>query len=510
MTLRLLRHEGHSLLDPLWQFGGMTRFQAYRWLSERMGIHFSKTHFGMFDKFLCRKAIHILKTQIPIRKKKGDSRLANIQPITASAVPAHRLKQPWLPALYRYYEAQGHSPWGASGRDRYSKCPGSARIIATLPPVKQKSNKYADRGTLAHEAAAAYLNYVLKGGTPPDRSKLDEELNAQVEFYVQWVLAKYNSYGGIGKAYLWVEKRICLDEAHPEASGSTDAMIYDIAERHLDVIDFKSGQHEVDAVENKQLLFYGAGSYWELKKPVDTAALWIIQPPAPSGIREKGFGIMGDRLYAETYTIQKEIEACEQPDAPLVVGDHCGYCPAAAVCPARNDETFALAVHDFAPLSVSPPLADGEEPGVSFGIQGGYDPDVLAACFEALPRIEKWVKQVRHFAHAEAAHGRPPPGFKLVEKRKSPAKWKNEAQARAVFDLMLDSMDALTLEKPRALVTPTQAGKLLPEMRDLITGLSKSESSGVTLVKLTDGRAAIDNDPVADFSDLIMDDETEE
>ena len=449
---------------------------------------------------------------VDVTQEEFDSILKSSEPFVSSP---HRLKQKWLPALYRYYAAQGHSPWGASGRDRYSACPGSPRLIATLPPVKQKSNKYADRGTLAHDTAAAYLEYVLHGGKPSNIASLDPELQAIVKYYVDWVLLRYNSYGGAGHAEVWIEKRIRIDEAHPEASGSTDAMIYAFKERHLDVIDLKTGGgDEIIAEENKQLLFYGAGSYWEIKRPILTASLIIVQPPLATKWKE--WKVTGDRLFAETYLIQKEIEACEVADAPLVPGTkQCKYCPAAGICPARSNEAFELVKADFADtkaLVVAPPLLDGQEPGVSMGIQEkGYDPELLARCYEALPRIKNWIKQVSHFAHVEAAQGRPPPGFKLVDKRKSPRKWKPGVEAQiianegGVLGMLVDLARLVT----KKLISPAQLLDICPEAREIIEALSQRPPSGVTLVSESDKRVAIQQlDPESDFEDLL--EETDE
>jgi len=57
--LRRLKQEGHAAFDPMWK--EKTHFKrqkdAYRWLSGKMNLPFSLTHFGMFDAVQCREAI---------------------------------------------------------------------------------------------------------------------------------------------------------------------------------------------------------------------------------------------------------------------------------------------------------------------------------------------------------------------------------------------------------------------------------------------------------------------
>ena len=59
--LRAYKKRAHSAFDPLWHSGGMTRTQAYQWLSRQMGIPKSECHIGMFDVARCVRAITLCK-----------------------------------------------------------------------------------------------------------------------------------------------------------------------------------------------------------------------------------------------------------------------------------------------------------------------------------------------------------------------------------------------------------------------------------------------------------------
>jgi hypothetical protein len=49
----------HDAFDPLWKEGRMKRKEAYKWLSERMGLHVNDTHIGMFDADQCRRVVGV-------------------------------------------------------------------------------------------------------------------------------------------------------------------------------------------------------------------------------------------------------------------------------------------------------------------------------------------------------------------------------------------------------------------------------------------------------------------
>ncbi|ACU61319.1 DUF3268 family zinc-finger domain-containing protein [Chitinophaga pinensis] len=63
-TLRNLKKEAHSHFDQLWKQKGMTRKNAYKWLSSSMDIPKDLTHIGMFDEEQCRKVINLCKTKV--------------------------------------------------------------------------------------------------------------------------------------------------------------------------------------------------------------------------------------------------------------------------------------------------------------------------------------------------------------------------------------------------------------------------------------------------------------
>jgi hypothetical protein len=54
--LRKAKMHVHAVFDPLWKSGAMSRSEAYRRLSDALGLPASETHVGMFDVETCRRA----------------------------------------------------------------------------------------------------------------------------------------------------------------------------------------------------------------------------------------------------------------------------------------------------------------------------------------------------------------------------------------------------------------------------------------------------------------------
>lgn len=59
---RKLRQAAHLQLDCLWEFGGMTRSEAYVLVQRLMELPPEKAHIGLFNAFQCRTLIARLRT----------------------------------------------------------------------------------------------------------------------------------------------------------------------------------------------------------------------------------------------------------------------------------------------------------------------------------------------------------------------------------------------------------------------------------------------------------------
>lgn len=64
-ALREARKAAHAAFDPLWKSTRMTRKDAYKWLSEQLGIHRTDTHIGLFDEETCRRVVQAVSELDP-------------------------------------------------------------------------------------------------------------------------------------------------------------------------------------------------------------------------------------------------------------------------------------------------------------------------------------------------------------------------------------------------------------------------------------------------------------
>jgi len=349
-----------------------------------------------------------------------------------------------------------HSKIGASSMYRWSKCPGSVRLSKDIPSI---SSPYAEEGTKAHELAASLLE-----NKKPNFEPSDEMLEA-VQVYVDFVkkLAKGNE--------LWIEHKFNLSKLYDGLFGTADAVVYNKKEKTLYVVDYKHGMGvPVEVENNSQLMYYALGALMSFSLPCETVEITVVQPrcPHPDGPIRKQV-IAAFDLLDFSADLVKFAEATTKEDAPLIPGDHCGWCPAAGVCPEIHNKALAVAKEEFSP---------------SFS----YSPEKLAQVLAWVPTLKDWINNVMEFAYNEANAGRVPPGWKLVAKRAT-RKWKDEASATKVLidDFNLNDNQIFK----RSLVSVAQAEKLLPkDLKEKLSDLVVSESSGTTLVPDSDKRPA--------------------
>ena len=62
--LRKAKIAAHAAFDTIWRRRRTTRKEAYKWLSEQMGLPVEKTHIGMFDLAQCEQVITLCKKRM--------------------------------------------------------------------------------------------------------------------------------------------------------------------------------------------------------------------------------------------------------------------------------------------------------------------------------------------------------------------------------------------------------------------------------------------------------------
>lgn len=396
-----------------------------------------------------------------------------------------------------------HSKIGASSAYRWSVCPGSVRLSAG---VESRSSEYALLGTAAHELAAKCLEGEKNAdeflGTEIEVDKdgakatfeVDDEMAEAVQLYLdtcrqQWATAKATLPSGL----VMIEHRFDLSSVHAGMFGTSDFAVVDVKNKTLYVTDYKHGAGKpVEVFDNMQLKYYALGVLMDMLKAnreIEKVVLCIVQPRCyhrDGPVRT--FEMEAWELIDYATELIEYAKATEDPNAPLVPGDHCGFCPAAATCPvlqARAEAAFDEAMAQM---------------------EGGVDTDV-AEWLPKLDTIEAFCSAVRSAAYAQASSGKKVMGYKLVEKQGRRKFIDEDAVRKFLKDRGVTEAEMHT---PPKLKSPAQVEKLEPfkgkaakDAKEALQAFITTPKAGTALVPEDDPRPAYDAG--ADFEDLEQD-----
>jgi hypothetical protein len=368
--------------------------------------------------------------------------------------------------------------------------------------IPNRSSRYADEGTAAHQLAERCLQLGISTGlgaaadfvgTYETVRGVEWDVTEEMAEAVQVFLDAVRGAMAEGDTLL-VEQRFNLSAIHPGMFGTNDACVLSPSRKTLFVFDYKHGKgHAVEAEGNPQLRYYGLGALLNTAKAgtVERLVLTIVQPRAQhrlGPIRSETIGMFD--LMEWTAELKKAAVATEDPAAPLAAGSHCGFCPAAGACPKLRDRAMDAAMAEFAGASITVPA----DPGV-------LSVEQIARLLTHADLIDDWLAAVRGHALHLAESGTVVPGFKLVPKRAT-RKWRDDVGGGDLLAILgVEPKDAFAEPKMKS---PAQIEKLLPkDQRGLLESLVVKESSGVNLVPDTDHRPAQTPSAVADFAHLF-------
>ena len=368
---------------------------------------------------------------------------------------------------------------------RWAACPGSVRLSAGIKGV---DSVYAQEGTVAHALAEAcdscgihpYLYLGAKRTADGLRFfEVTEEMVDAVELYCQAGRDVTDKAAG---DVVYHEHKFDLSAIHPGCFGTADRVIWKPSIRTLYVDDFKYGAGiPVDVKSSPQNRYYALGAYVTLKLPALKIVLRIIQPrcPHPDG-PVRSHEIDAVELLEFQHDLIAAAKATENPDAPLVPGDHCRFCPAAATCPVLHARAQRAAASAFAP-------------------DAPYEPKSLADALALAPIVEAWAKSVREFAYAQAEAGAAIPGWKLVAKRAT-RQWRDVAAAE--LRLKEIGLGETVMYPIPELKSPAQIEKVLgkKDFAAVEADLVAKVSSGHTLAPDSDNRPVVKQDAAAAFA----------
>lgn len=389
-----------------------------------------------------------------------------------------------------------HAVLSPSKASRWITCPGSVALTAGM---EDTSSSYADEGTAAHAVAAARLLGV------PGPAAADHTTSDFISVYT-----KYVRNAAEGKILL-VEQRFDLERWTSEkgGKGTADAVIVDLANQALEVIDLKFGQgHVVDAEENEQLMLYALGAldvvelcYGEVK----TIKLVIVQPRRDhisewtiskkdllrfgEGARRQGeFALhllanvdklVLDAQMLNTFTFLEYLYPTEKA---------CLWCPAKASCPALEAQIKDAVFDNFEVLD------DGGVKAVTKAV----DSDIPTPGLLAL--VEQWVAAKQAWINQRLHDRVPTPGWKLVVGKKGNRKWRDEAPVEKLLK-RLKFKKSETHEE--SLISLTKIEKLVPEEKWPLFAVLITQADGQpTAVPESDKRPEYVPASASDFANV--------
>ena len=396
----------------------------------------------------------------------------------------------------------GHAVLAPSAGATWLTCAASVALTHDAP---DETSAYAEEGTLAHALAAYCLTTV---GADPyavkeiDGKPIPADMPPFVGEYVETIRGLWSHASEIG-GELFIEQRVDITGYVPECHGTADAIIVNGSE--LQVHDLKYGRGAaVTAEDNVQLMLYALGALDLLSLAYDfeTVRLFIHQP-RNGGTTEhvvsvdalQTFGMCAGEYARAVLAFRDQCEGLDfdarlallPASAYAATEKGCQWCKAKARCP-------ALAAY------VREQVGD---------IEAVVEPDANTATetlgrhMAAVGLIADWCKAVRAEVERRLLAGQSVPGYKLVQGRRGPRSWVDEAAA-------LDVLKSFRLKHEQIydykLASPTSIEKVLRESprkwkraAELIT-----QRDGKPSVALeADKRPAIVVSPVgADIDDL--------
>jgi predicted pyridoxine 5'-phosphate oxidase superfamily flavin-nucleotide-binding protein len=405
-----------------------------------------------------------------------------------------------------------HAVFSPSAAHRWMQCPASIRMSKGVPYTP---SKYADEGSAAHALAALCFD---TDKWPQDFVGHHFNINETTTFVVDDDMAEHTSTfvefvriladTGYTLAH---EQRLDLSHLYPGQFGTGDAILYDNNTSHLVIADFKYGVGiPVRPDNNPQLLAYASGAaqpYLDLDNLKVT--LVIVQPRAPALLPIRHWNTTRERLSEFEGEFRTAVARALNPTSPLVAGQHCKFCPAAAVCPALEAHNMCIAKADFAAFATT--NADATSNAVAMPESSTpidlpdpatLTPEHLGQILHNAELLAFWIEEVRAYATRQALAGNPPKGFKAVAKN-THRKWiDDEDQVLATLKKQF-KLKADTVYAAPKLKSPAQIEKLVGKSRAaLLADLIVRPQGEPTLAPLEDPRPALTIDPQTEFKQL--------
>ena len=381
-----------------------------------------------------------------------------------------------------------HALLSASGAHRWLACPPSARLEERVGDAGAETSVYAAEGTLAHEVAEVKVRHLIGdlsdealaealdklkergltdgNGNPLDVDQYWPEILRHTDDYVDLIAEIRNE---MDKPYIAVEQRVDYSRWVPEGFGTADCVI--IGGGTLHVVDLKYGTGvPVQADGNPQIRLYALGALerYGMIFPIEEVAMTIFQPRRESISTER---LTKAELLSWAEGVKQIAEKAFRGEGDFVVGDHCQFCKAKAVCRARAEYFFSLE-----------PLTQRRADTLTV--------EEIADALERGRKIAGWVADLEEHALHLALSGVNIPGWKVVEGRRKRDYTNVDEAFRHLIENGID--EAILYERKPLSVAKLEKALGKKTFRELVEPFVKTEPGKPTLAPESDKREAID------------------
>lgn len=368
--------------------------------------------------------------------------------------------------------ANQHNPIGGSTISRTLRCPAWLELSAKLP--RPKAGAAADQGNLLHDAMELYFGEhkefsemvgVLEyNGIVLTEDHVTEFLTPAAELLLT-IMEEFEI------DHIMCEPFVEISEGY--IGGSADVIGLSSDRKRMLVADYKFGRIPVGEKGLEQTRFYAACALNDKKTrvmldKVESVVHAIIQPAVgPSAL------VREETLVPIHSLIAALEEMLSLDPAPIDMGEHCKYCPAAAICPEKKS------------LALSAKVIDAKTT------------EELSTALTLAMEVEEWAKKVKATAQELAEAGARINGFKLVEGR-SVRVWNDKAE-KVLTELLGDGAHDAKL------IGITAAEKLLG--KDVVAGLEITDKpeGKPTLVSQDDKRPEIRKTITDNLKNFVID-----
>lgn len=364
---------------------------------------------------------------------------------------------------------------------RWPHCPGSIREEARYPDTSSEasidgtgSHLLLEMALINGVRAEAYLDQVIGEGhaDKPMGWLVDSARAERVQMCLDYV---YRRYRELSAEYpecdvsIFAEQRVNPGRSHSDPAmrrddwwGTADVTLKVTerdalkALRFVEVVDLKDGRGWVKEKNNTQLLSYGIGAVFggRARKVPVKARVTIVQPKTNPPVRYVDTDSL--ELERELRWLVKAAFATDDPNAPLVPGDHCQWCKANMKRGGHCDAAAQKSIEEIQ-MTTGTIATDSTLSGLLSVDVSTAPAETLAAIMDQEAQLQAAFDRVRKEIESRVEQGLPVPGWSLEPGRASRV-WADEEAAIAKLKTCRLKIDEYS---PRALISPAQAEKMV-------------------------------------------------